>query len=39
MSCELEERGRVQIRAYRGPEDPVHKFAPWGYYIEIPADD
>ncbi|GAB0100845.1 hypothetical protein DMENIID0001_169420 [Sergentomyia squamirostris] len=29
---------RVQIRVYRGPENVHHHFAPWGYFIQQPAD-
>lgn len=34
--------GHVSIKTYRGPSHghgKGHKFAPWGYYAHVPADD
>lgn len=34
-------KGRVHINVWRGPSKGYgkHKFAPWGYYAKLPADD
>lgn len=34
-------KGHVHINVWRGPSKGYkkHKFAPWGYYAKLPADD
>lgn len=34
-------KGHVHVNVWRGPSKGYkkHKFAPWGYYAKLPADD
>lgn len=34
-------KGHVHINVWRGPSKghKKHKFAPWGYYAKLPADE
>lgn len=34
-------KGKVHINVWRGPSKghKKHKFAPWGYYAKLPADE